>query len=474
MKLKNNLKDIQRDLLNGEYTVVDLLHAYLENTTQSQEHNAFVEVFEKEAMEKAILLDEKIKDKDSQLGELFGAIISIKDNLCYEGHLVTASSKMLDGFISPYSSTVVDRLVKAGAIIIGRTNCDEFSMGSTSETSFYGPVKNAIDKDRIAGGSTGGGAVAVKLQSCLLSIGSDTGGSVRQPGAFNGVYAFKPSYGVLSRWGLISYGSSFDQVGIIANNIEDIQTVMNVISGPDEFDSTSHPKRIAFKSEQTLLELKGKKAFYLTEMLNHSKLDSNVKKTFSDFVDILAKKGLEVKEESFPYTEFLIPAYYILCSAEASSNLSRYDGIRYGHRAEGQFEDYKELIKQSRTEGFGKEVKKRIILGNYVLSEGYFDAYFKKAQKVRRLIKEFISDLFQQYDILILPTVTSEAWELGKSNLDPIEMYLSDMFTVLANLCGLPSLNIPLRNKGTELPLGIQVMSKEYSDDFLLTLSNQV
>ncbi|NNL93428.1 MAG: Asp-tRNA(Asn)/Glu-tRNA(Gln) amidotransferase subunit GatA [Saprospiraceae bacterium] len=467
-----SLSKIQSDLNHNETTILELVETYLSNINKHETNNAFVEVFAEEAKQRAEHLDGKFKNNPDAMGPLFGAVISIKDNLCYENHQVSAGSKMLANFTSPYSATVVQRLIDADAIIIGRTNCDEFSMGSTSETSFYGPVKNAVNVEHVAGGSSGGAAVSIKLNQCLAAIGSDTGGSIRQPASFNGVLGFKPTYGIVSRWGLIAYGSSLDAIGVLSHDVSTISDIINVISGQDQYDSTMLQEPVPqLKLEQ--FDLSHFKIATLTELVQHQKLDSSVKNSFDLFIK---NEGLNVEEISFPLTEYLVPAYYILCCAEASSNLSRFDGIRYGHKSSEDVENFNQQIKNSRTEGFGLEVKKRIILGNYVLSEGYYDAYFKKAQQVRSLIKTFIDDLFDKYDFIILPTTTSEAWLLGESTKDPIEMYLADMYTVLANLCGIPAINIPLTNKNSILPLGIQILAKSGNDgrilSFVSNLSN--
>jgi len=469
----SGLKDIQAALLRGDYSMTEIVQHYLQNIEKSKSHNIFIEVFADEALEQAKSLDERIKIQSSDLGSLFGAVISIKDNICYKGHRVSAGSRMLENYESPYTATVVDRLIKSDAIIIGRTNCDEFSMGSTNESSYYGPTLNANDKSKIPGGSTGGGAVSVKLNTCLAALGSDTGGSIRQPAAFNGVVGYKPSYGFVSRWGLIAYGSSFDQIGTITESVDDIIPLISTIAGPDEYDSTlvPHPPIINKLDD---LDLSKAKVAYISNMASHPKLSEAVTNSFRQTIEKLKAEGSEVEAVDFNLTDLLVPAYYILTAAEASSNLSRFDGVRYGYRSDKVFEDYRDMMQTNRTEGFGFEVKKRIMLGTYVLSEGYYDAYFKKAQQVRTMITNQINTILDKYDFILMPTTTDVAWSLGESVKDPVEMYLSDIFTVLANITGMPAVTLPADRNGVELPLGIQLLGKHSSDRTLLAFAKKI
>lgn len=471
--IPRNLEQIQSYLLDGQLSVEELVLNYLANIESHLDFNAYVEVFKDEAITQAKALDKRIKEDKGALGSLFGMVVSIKDNLCYKEHEVTASSKMLTAYVSPYSSTVVERLLDADAIIIGRTNCDEFSMGSTNETSVYGPTFNSKDKALVPGGSSGGAAVALAKDTCLVAIGSDTGGSIRQPAAFNGVIGYKPSYGLVSRWGLIAYGSSFDQVGTLSHCVQDSAKVLSVISGPDDYDSTLVPD--APPNFNTLkLDLKKLKVGFVENMFNHEKLKDQVKLSSNSFLQNLENHDVDIEALHFSFTDLLVPTYYVLCTAEASSNLSRFDGIRFGHRSTVETEDYREMIRQSRTEGFGFEVKKRIMLGTYVLSEGYYDAYFKKAQQVRNMIKDEMETAFEKYDFIIMPTTTDVAWSLGEAKNDPLEMYLSDVFTVLANLCGLPAISLPIENKKGHLPLGIQLISRHNKDKSLLAFAKEI
>jgi aspartyl-tRNA(Asn)/glutamyl-tRNA(Gln) amidotransferase subunit A len=367
-----------------------------------------------------------------------------------EGMPVSAASLILKGYKTPYSSTAVERLLAEDAIIIGSTNCDEFGMGSASTNSAYGPVKNGNDASLIAGGSSGGAAVSVQTDCCLLALGSDTGGSVRQPASLCDIIGFKPSYGVVSRHGLLAYGSSFDQIGIMAKDIDTIKSCLEVISGPDEYDGTMLEKTFSTNHK------KGKYA-YVPEMF-----DPNNPFTQKIKAAAFEKYGSENFEPvGFDFMKYLIPCYYILTTAEASSNLSRYDGVRYGHRAT-DINNLDELYKKSRTEGFGSEVKKRIMLGTFVLSEGYFDAYYTKAQKIRRLITDQVSTILEKYDAILMPVTPSGAWPLDKKIEDPLEIYLSDVYTVLANITGLPAISIPISYKGETV--NFQLMGRKSGD----------
>jgi len=472
---KLNLTDIQERLWAGTITVLELCQAYLARAIEISDHNAYVELFETELLAAAIQLDKKIKEEPEKLGPLFGAVISIKDNLCYKDHIVSAGSRMLVDYVSPYSATTVERLLAADALIIGRTNCDEFSMGSTSESSHYGPIKNALDPDKVPGGSSGGGAVAVALHSCLLSVGSDTGGSVRQPGAFNGVLAYKPSYGAISRWGLLAYGSSLDTIGLMGHSITDMQSVMKVIGGPDAYDSTAITEVLSYSVTQPKVTPDQTKIAYSSSLLNHELVSDSVRQSVQSHLTELVTRGYEVVDVDLDFADYLVPCYYILATAEASSNLSRYDGIRYGHRSEAAVTDYKTLMKKSRSEGFGLEVQKRIMMGTYVLSEGYYDAYYGKALEVRAMIIDEMEKLFAKANFLMLPTTTVEPWNLGENTEDPLAHYFSDLFTVLANICGMPAISYPIENaRAGGLPIGMQLMSARKRDGNLLSVVRQL
>lgn len=465
-----SLKHIQSGLQNNDYTLVDVVHKYLEAIDQSKELNIYVEVYNEDALKKANKIDQKIQNGES-LGSLYGCIISVKDIIVQKGKDTTAASKILGGYTSPFTATALQSLLDEDAIVIGRTNCDEFGMGSANENSIYGPTKNGADPNLTPGGSSGGAAVSVQMNTCLIALGSDTGGSVRQPACFCGVYGLKPSYGRISRYGLIAYASSFDQIGILGHNTDDIGLVLEKISGKDALDATSSSQKvIPFDSTQTIDK---PKVVYFPQMLDHSKLDAETKEAIYNKIEDIKKKGGTVEAFDFQYLDYLVPTYYVLTTAEASTNLSRFDGVRYGYRSPNS-DTLDEMYVNTRTEGFGKEVKRRIMLGTYVLSEGYFDAYFTKAQKVRRLIKEEMDKILNQSDFVILPTSTRLPWKIGELTDDPVVVYLSDVYTVLANLTGLPAINVPLGTNPDGIPLGIQIITKKYSENDLLAFAKSM
>ncbi|MFM2039423.1 MAG: hypothetical protein RLZZ493_12 [Bacteroidota bacterium] len=451
--------------LSAGRSVVDIVNGYLSEINKQRELNAFLEVFEKDALEQAQIIDDKIKAGSA--GKLAGMVIGLKDNICYAGHHVSASSKILAGFESIYSATVVERLLAEDAIIIGRLNCDEFAMGSSNETSAYGPVKNNLRLSCVPGGSSGGSAVAVSAGLCTVALGSDTGGSIRQPASFTGTVGYKPTYGVVSRFGLLAYASSFDQIGPFTNNVEDLALVLAVMSGKDPKDATSSSKKLTFQLGNKPTE-KHKIAF-LKEALENENVDPEVRAQLEKTIDELRAAGHVVEGVSFPYLDYLVPAYYVLTTAEASSNLSRYDGVHYGHRSEVA-KGVEETYVLSRTEGFGTEVKRRIMAGTFVLSHGYYDAYYTKGMKVRRVLKDKTKEIFANYAFLLLPTTPATAFESGAVN-DPIQMYLQDIFTVHANLTGNPAISLPIGQHSNGLPFGIQVMADDFNDEALINFA---
>jgi aspartyl-tRNA(Asn)/glutamyl-tRNA(Gln) amidotransferase subunit A len=474
--LFKNITEYQAALLAGQQTCAQAVQYYLDQITKHQDLNAYLEVFAEEAMQRAKELDSKASSKQLA-GKLHGVVVGIKDVLCYKDHKVTASSKILENYTAVYSATAIEKLLAEGAIIIGRQNCDEFAMGSSNENSAYGPVKNALNTSLVPGGSSGGSAVAVQAGLCMVSLGSDTGGSVRQPADFCGVVGLKPSYGMISRYGLIAYASSFDQIGIFSSNIEDAALVLEVIAGTDNFDSTV--ANLPVPSFSTALnENDGnatpKKVAYFKETLEHPGLDTEIKAKTLAYLESLRLKGYTVEAVDFSLLSYLVPTYYVLTTAEASSNLSRFDGIRFGHRTSKPLDDLTELYKLSRTEGFGEEVQRRILLGSFVLSAGYFDAYFTKAQQVRQQLVDLTNTLFKDYDILVSPTVPSTAFEIGKHQHSATEMFLADIYTVYANLVGIPAISIPLFKHSNGMPFGLQVMSQSFNEIALLQFSKEM
>ncbi len=457
-------------LIQGTTSCVQAVEHYLARIAATARLNAFIEVYENEALETARQLDNS-RHAGDPMGPLHGVVVGIKDVLSYMGHRLSAASKILEGFTAVYSATAVQRLIDAGAIIIGNLNCDEFAMGSTNENSSYGPVLNAIDETRIPGGSSGGSAVAVQAGLCMISLGSDTGGSVRQPADLCGIIGFKPGYGRISRYGLIAYASSFDQVGIFATVIADVAITLKVLAGADDFDSTVSQRPV---EDYTNRASSGKyRVAFLESAINHPGLDPEIGSSIRGLLDRLREEGHTVDAVPFKLIDHIVPAYYVLTTAESSSNLSRYDGIRYGYRAPGQ-DDLTELYKESRSAGFGQEVKRRIMLGTFVLSAGYYDAYFTRAQKVRKLLIEQIRLIFRDYDFIVLPTTPSTAFKLGEKMADPIAMYLADIYTVTANLTGIPAISLPLFRHSNGLPFGLQVMANQFNELSLLTVSQDL
>ena len=466
-KFYSSLSEIRSGLQRAEITVEELVKGYLDQIKKFVHLNAFNEVFEQEALINAKNVDDRIKNGTA--GKLAGMVIAIKDNICYKGHQVSASSKILKDFTSIYSSTIVERLLAEDVIIIGRCNCDEFAMGGANETSYFGPVKNMADETRVSGGSSGGSAVAVQANMCHAAIGTDTGGSVRQPASFCGVIGLKPTYGRISRHGIIAFASSFDQVGPITRSVEDAALLLEVMAGPDDYDSTLAQQEVPAFSEH--IEKTGKKKIaYLQEAISSPGVDNEVKDVLVKYIDKLRAEGHTVTPIAFEQLDYLVPAYYILAMAEASSNLARYDGVHYGYRSPAA-DDLQSTYKRSRSEGFGKEVKRRIMLGTFVLSAGYYDAYYAKAQKVRRLIREKTDEILKEYDFILVPTAPEPAFAIGKEEKDPVVTYLSDIFTVQASLTGVPAISLPVGNNSKGLPLGLQLLAKHFNEQELLNFS---
>jgi aspartyl-tRNA(Asn)/glutamyl-tRNA(Gln) amidotransferase subunit A len=488
----SSIHDYQEALNEGSLSCRDAVSYYLERIQRLDQLNAFARLYEKECLETADRLDRE-RRSGKKSGRLHGVVIGIKDVICYKDHPLTAGSQILEGFRSPYNASAVQRLLDEGAIIIGHLNCDEFAMGSSNENSIFGRVKNAMDPEKVSGGSSGGSAVAVQASLCMLSLGSDTGGSVRQPADFCGVIGLKPTYGRISRYGLIAYASSFDQIGIFGKNVADIALLLEVMAGFDPRDATSSKQPVPAYSEsltpntQRLTQsgppssvnrqpstVNHQRIAVLKEALSHPSLDPEIRTKISDFIADLRLKGHHVEEISFDLMDYIVPAYYIMTTAEASSNLSRFDGVRYGHRTGDPQAGFPEFYQKTRSEGFGKEVKRRILLGTFVLSSGYYDAYFSKAQKVRKILTEHTRLIFNEFDLILTPTSPSTAFNAGEKSKDPVAMYLADLYTVYANLVGIPGISLPIFTHSNGMPFGIQVMTNQFRELSLLNFSNEL
>lgn len=465
----SNLQALQSDLSNGKTSCTQLVEHYLQKIEDHKDLNAFVEVYSHDARSRATVIDAKIKHGTA--GKLAGLVIGIKDNIAYQDHGLSAASKILEGFTSLYSATAVERLLEEDAIIIGRLNCDEFAMGSSNRFSYYGPVKNPLNPELVPGGSSGGSAAAVAAGLCMASLGSDTGGSIRQPASFTGIYGFKPSYGRISRHGLIAFASSFDQIGPFCNSIEDTALLYEVMAGADRFDNTCSQRPVEPISAK---ENKGpRKIAYFKDALENAGLDPEVRSEAEAFINKLKAAGHTVEGIDFPLLDYLVPTYYILSTAEASSNLARYDGIHFGYRSPNAH-DLESTYKLSRTEGFGTEVKRRILLGTFVLSSGYYEAYYGKAQKARRLVTDKTNEIFADYDFIFSPTTPHTAFPINQVESDPTQMYLEDIFTVHANITGCPSISLPLAQHKNGLPLGMQFTAAKYEEADLLSFAQTI
>ena len=458
-------------LQDGSTTCVQAVTHYLDQINQRLHLNAFISVYAEEALNRAAALD-KARQSGTAMEPLHGVVIGIKDVISHKDHQLSAASNILKGFTAIYSATAVERLLAAGASIIGSLNCDEFAMGSTNENSAYGKVLNAMDETRVPGGSSGGSAVAVQAGLCMISLGSDTGGSVRQPADFCGIIGLKPGYGRISRYGLIAYASSFDQIGIFGTTVNDVALALEVMAGADEYDSTVSQQEVPAYSQLLPTEKKFRYA-YLHSALHHPALDPEIR-------EAIIRKGTELQEEGhtveavdFNLIDYVVPAYYVLTTAEASSYLSRYDGVKFGYRTGSDSKDLIDFYKKTRSEGFGKEVKRRIMLGTFVLSAGYYDAYYTRAQRVRQLLCDQINAIFKNYDFIFLPTSPVTAFRAGEMD-DPIAMYLADIYTVMANLVGCPAISLPLFKHSNGMPFGLQVMSARFDEVSLLQAANQL
>ena len=463
------VSEIARKIKEKEITIKEVLDSIYNRIENVEEKvSAYVTLTKEQAYNRATKLQERL-DNGEDIGIMGGVPIAIKDNICTNGIKTTCSSKMLENFVPFYDATVIEKLENAGAIIIGKTNMDEFAMGSSTENSAIKKTKNPWDLERVPGGSSGGSAAAVACDIAPCALGTDTGGSIRQPASFCNVVGLKPTYGLVSRYGIVAYASSLDQVGPLTKSVEDAAILLNVIAGKDEKDTTSAniPKKDYLKSIKD--NIKGKKIGVPTEFISDG-INEDVKKAYEENLNTLKELGAEIIEIKLDYAKYSLPTYYIIATAEASSNLGRYDGIRYGHRAK-DFSSLDELYVKSRTEGFGDEVKRRIMLGTYVLSSGYYDAYYKRGQKVRTLIIDDFKKAFEKCDVIAIPTTPNTSFKFGEKTSNPLEMYLEDIYTVPVNIAGLPGISVPGGFDKNGMPIGMQFISKAFDEENLLQVA---
>jgi aspartyl-tRNA(Asn)/glutamyl-tRNA(Gln) amidotransferase subunit A len=459
-----------RELIrNKKISAVELTQLMLERIIEvDRKVNSYITLLDESALIRAREVQERI-DKGREKSSFAGIPMAVKDNICTRGIKTTCASKMLDGFVPPYDATVIKKLEFEDTVLLGKLNMDEFAMGSSTENSHLKVTRNPSDLDRVPGGSSGGAAAAVAAGLTGFALGSDTGGSIRQPAAFCGVVGMKPTYGAVSRFGLVAFASSLDQIGAITRDVTDCALVLNAITGYDPMDSTCANIEYPDYTGALKNDVRGVRVGIPKEYIGEG-INPEVKKAVLDAAEVLRRLGAECEEFSLPMTEYAIPAYYIISSAEASSNLARYDGIKYGYRAEN-YSDLSDLYKKTRSEGFGTEVKRRIMLGTYVLSEGYYDAYYKKALKVRTLIRSSFDDAFEKYDVVLGPTTPTTAYKIGEKRDNPLEMYLGDIYTVSANIAGLPALSIPCGFDSNNLPIGLQLMGKHFDEKTILRVA---
>lgn len=462
---KLTIKKVRERIARGEAKAVDLCQKSLDRIEEHAHLNAFLTVTSDRAIQKASEID-KLAADGKPLPKLAGALIAVKDNMLIRGVRTTAGSRILFNYIAPYTATAVERLEAEGAIIVGKTNCDEFAMGSSNENSAYGPVKNPWDTSRVPGGSSGGSAVAVATGISTAALGSDTGGSIRQPAGLSGVVGLKPTYGRVSRYGLIAFGSSLDQIGPLSQTVEDAAQVLAVMAGRDPNDATSSNAPVDDYVGATAGDIKGLRVGVPAEYFGEG-LDSEVRSSIESAIDKLRELGAVVVNVSLPHTQYAVPVYYLIATAEASANLARYDGVRYGFRAE-EATTLKKMYSRTRDEGFGAEVKRRIMLGTYALSAGYYDAYYGKAQKVRSLIRQDFRDAFAHCDVIATPVSPTAAFRLGEKTDDPLEMYLSDIYTITLNLAGVPGVSVPCGLTSSRMPIGIQLIARHFEEATLL------
>lgn len=458
--------ELSEKIKQGEIKVAEAVEAVFEQIDRTEETlNCYVTLEKEKALRQAAVIQGKI-DRGELTGPLAGVPFAIKDNMCTEGTLTTCSSKILSNFVPTFSAEAVLNLEKAGAVIIGKTNMDEFAMGSTTETSYYGVTRNPKNPEHVPGGSSGGSAAAVAAKECFAALGSDTGGSIRQPASYCGVVGLKPTYGTVSRYGLIAYGSSLDQIGPLTKDVTDCAAVLEAITSLDVKDSTSMEREDTDFTAALVKDVKGLRIGIPRDYFGEG-LDPEVKAAVLKAAEVLKAQGAIVEEFDLSLVEYAIPTYYTIAAAEASSNLERFDGVKYGYRAEG-VEDLHPMYKRTRSEGFGAEVKRRIMLGSFVLSSGYYDAYYLKALKVKALIKKAFDDAFAKYDVILGPVAPTTAPKLGESLLDPIKMYLGDIYTISINLAGLPGISVPCGEDKNGLPIGLQLIGDSFQEKKLL------
>ena len=446
-------------------TVPEVVKAFLDNIEKEDDKiKAYITVCKEEALKKADEV-QAMFDEGKEMGALAGIPIAIKDNICTKGVRTTCASKMLENFIPPYDAGVMKKVEATNAIVLGKTNMDEFAMGGSTENSAFFITKNPVNLDKVPGGSSGGSAAAVAGKMAPISLGSDTGGSIREPASFCGIVGMKPTYGLVSRYGLVAFASSLDQIGPFSKTVRDNAVLLTAIAGHDEMDSTSANVENKDYEKALVNDVKGLKIGVPKEYFGEG-INEEVRASLEKAIEKYKELGAEVEECSLPVTEYALPTYYIIACAEASSNLGRYDGIRYGYRTKN-FESLKDIYKNSRTEGFGDEVKRRIILGTYVLSSGYYDAYYKKAQKVRTLVKKGFEEAFEKYDVLLTPTVPTVAFDIGSKSKNPLEMYMTDILTVSINIAGVPAISIPCGKDSSGMPIGMQLIAKHFNEETL-------
>lgn len=449
-----------------EITVPEVVKAYIEKIKQDDvKIKAYVTVCEEEALQKAEEIQAKFDDGE-EVGPFAGIPVAVKDNICTKGVKTTCSSKMLENFVAPYSATVYQKVEEAGMIMLGKANMDEFAMGGSTENSAFFKTHNPINLNKVPGGSSGGSAAAVAGNLAPVSLGSDTGGSIREPASFCGIVGLKPTYGLVSRYGLVAFASSLDQIGPMGKDVEDCAKLLNVIAGHDEMDSTSAKLDKKDYSKALVSDVKGLRIGVPKEFMGEG-VNQEVREAIQKVIEEYKALGAVVSECSLPATEYALPAYYIIACAEASANLGRYDGIRYGYRTPN-YENLQDIYRNSRSEGFGEEVKRRIILGTYVLSSGYYDAYYKKAQKVRTIVKQGFDKVFEEFDVLLTPTVPMTAFDIGSKIQDPLEMYMTDILTVSVNIAGVPAISIPCGKDHEGMPIGMQLIAKHFNEEKMI------